>query len=113
MPDEEFWQGAFLYADYKYETKQISTIGENQVSYQEYIRTVITSDAAALGLPPSASYPFSETFIQHEHALVTVDDDYKVLVWDAYGGSQEFINLNEATSAMYMLCLSGSTPSVC
>lgn len=112
VPDEEFWQTAFLYVDQKYETKQISTIGENQVSYR-YIRTTITSDGAALGLPPSASYPFSETFIQHEHALVTVDDDCKVLVWDAYGGSQELMNQNEATSAMYMSCLSGSTPSVC
>jgi hypothetical protein len=108
--NEEMWQGTFLFLDLKLETRYIATIGENQVSYR-YIESVITSDGANLGLAPSVTYPFSQTFIQHKHALVTLDDDCKILTWDQYGDNQEQRDVDEVAAAM--LCIIGLGPVGC
>ena len=43
---------------------------------------------------------FSATFKQYEHALVTVDDDWRILKWDLYGDNVEQSDVDDAINAM-------------
>merc|ERR550539_721221 len=61
------------------------------------------SDGTEFGLEPSNTYPFNATFNQYEHAIVTVDDDCKVVRWDQYGDNKEQRDVDDATNAMIAL----------
>lgn len=70
----EFWEGAFTLLDIELDIDHIHRIGLNQISlrYVEKV-TLITG----------------EIFFQHEHALVTVDNECKMLLWDQFGDNKE------------------------
>ena len=51
---------------------------------------------------PSTEYPFSQTFVQHEHALVTVDGDCKIALWDQYGDDMEQAVVENASVDLFM-----------
>ena len=51
---------------------------------------------------PSIEYPFSQTFVQHEHALVTVDGDCKIALWDQYGDDMEQAVVENASVDLFM-----------
>ena len=60
---------------------------------------------------PSDEYPFGQTFVQHEHALVTVDGNCKIALWDQYGDDMEQAVVETATADLfkeYILSLAGS-----
>jgi hypothetical protein len=69
-----FWSGAFYLMDFKLEYDQILRIGPNQISVR-YIETLTVPDGVQ--------------FLQHEHALVTVNSDCKITLWDQYGDNVE------------------------
>lgn len=74
-----------------------------QVSLR-YVETVIFTDGANLGLPPAPSsslpFPFGQTFLQHEHALVTVNKQCQMVEWDQYGDNAEQEAIGLAVGAL-------------
>lgn len=84
----EFWTGAFSVVDLSFDIKFTSNPSKNLASVR-YVELVVTDDGTNFGLPPSSEYPFDVTMLQHEHALVTVDDDCKILEWNQYGDDRE------------------------
>ncbi len=69
-----FWFGTFYMIDFDLEFDHIEPVGDNQVSLR-YIETVTFRDG--------------DSFKQHEHALVTVDENCKMTLWDQYGDNKE------------------------
>ena len=69
-----FWDGAFYLLDFKLEYDQILRIGPNQISLR-YVETLTLPDGVK--------------FFQHEHALVTLNSDCKITLWDQYGDNLE------------------------
>lgn len=94
-----FWTGAFVILDFILDINHVAHVGPNQVSIR-YVEIVTTTNGSNLFLDESAVYPFSQTFDQHEWALVTVDDDCKMIMWDQYGDNQEQIAVEEAADAV-------------
>ncbi len=52
-----------------------------------------------------------QTFYQHEHALIEVDDGYKLVKWDQYGDNPEQTDVVEANGAL--ACAIGAGPCPC
>lgn len=71
-----------------------------------YIETVTTTDGLSLGIPATFVYPFNVTILQHEHALVDVDDDCNFVLWDQYGDDQEQTDV-EVVVADLLSCVGG------
>jgi hypothetical protein len=69
-----FWLMTFYLVDFHLEFDHVALVGDNQVSLR-YIETVTFRDGGA--------------FKQHEHALVTVDDNCRITLWDQYGDNKE------------------------
>ncbi len=104
-----FWKGAFslLTLDFTYD--HLMNAGPNMASirYREIIKF---TNGTNLGLPASSEYPWSYEAIQHEHALVTVDDKCKIKTWDQYGDNEEQ-DLDDVVGAiMAQLCLKQIAP---
>lgn len=100
----EFWEFAFLLVDLDLDYDFQMNVGPNQASIR-YIETVTVTDGSSLGLPPSSEYPFSAQIIQHEWALVTVNDECEMTLWDQYGDNQEQSDVDDAVGIV--LCLAG------
>ena len=66
---------------------------------------IITTDKVSLGAfgntPSSSEYPYSQTFYQHEHALVTVNDDCRIILWDQYGDNKEQTDVSNAIDEIF------------
>lgn len=103
-----FWTAAFSFVDLHLDYDHQLNVGPNQASIR-YIETVTMTDGSAFGLPPSTEYPFGQVYWQHEHALVTVDDECKMILWDQYGDNEEQRVVDEATNAI--LCAIGMMPA--
>ena len=56
-----------------------------------YIETVTLTDGTNFGISdePLTEYPYNYTYSQLEHALVTVTDDCKIVLWDQVGDDKE------------------------
>ena len=105
VADPEFWEGAFTVLDFVFDIRVASNPNPNQASVR-YIENVTTSDGLNLGQPSaSTEYPFSVTLSQHEHAIVEVDDDCKIRVWDQYGDDQEQVAVDVAVADL--ICATG------
>lgn len=105
----EYWEGAFflvdLGLDFNYEAEDANA-ATRQVSLR-YLESVITLSGSPFGLPDS-DYPFGQTFFQHEHALVTVNEDCKMIEWDQYGDNEEQEAVGTAVNAILGMLGSGS-----
>jgi len=93
-----FWFGAFrlltfeLDIDHVYKittTETTSTIGIR------YIEKVTTTNGTSLFLEPSYTAPFNQTLYQHEHAIVTVDENCKMILWDQTGDNKEQTDVDD------------------
>eukprot|EP00586_Coscinodiscus_wailesii_P011106 CAMPEP_0172492954 /NCGR_PEP_ID=MMETSP1066-20121228/24251_1 /TAXON_ID=671091 /ORGANISM="Coscinodiscus wailesii, Strain CCMP2513" /LENGTH=227 /DNA_ID=CAMNT_0013262857 /DNA_START=75 /DNA_END=758 /DNA_ORIENTATION=- len=73
-------------------------VGPNMASIR-YIEGVQFNDGTSFGLPASDFYPFNSSYVQHEHALVTVDNDCKMTKWDQYGDNTEQNEVDDASAA--------------
>ena len=69
-----YWTQAFLLVKLSLTFDHQLNIGPNMASIR-YIEGVEFTDGLNLGLPASDDYPFGAYYEQHEHALVTVDND--------------------------------------
>lgn len=74
------------------------------VRYREIIKF---TDGSNFGLPASSEYPWSYVRVQHEHALVTVDDECKIKTWDQYGDNKEQDLDDPVGKILAQLCLKG------
>lgn len=99
VTSEDFWGVTFLILDLSFEIKFSNSPGPNQALVR-YIETVIVSDGHDFGLAVSTDYPFGYTFLQHEDALVTVDNDCKLVKWDQYGDNKEQTDVDDAVAAL-------------
>lgn len=104
--DGQFWTGAFALLSFRLNFSDARNLGPN-LAHLRYVETVTFTDGANLGLMPSMTYPFGQTYVQHEDAFVTTDDDCMMVKWDQYGDNaeQEAVtrNVND------ILCLLGVT----
>ena len=103
-----FWAGTFSFIEIGMEINHKMNFGTNQASLR-YVETVTVTDGSSLGLPPSNDYPFGQIFVQHEHALVTVDNECRMILWDQYGNNKEQAAVSSATDAI--LCIIGFLPA--
>ncbi len=87
----EFWEGAFALVDFTLDFDHIRWVGVNEISLR-YIEGVTT-----LGIPGVID---SKEFVQHEHALVTVDNDCKMIVWDQFGDNKEQTDVDDAVDEL-------------
>jgi len=105
-----FWSFAFSLLTLSFTYDYTANIGPNRASIR-YVEDVSFTDGSNFGLPASAEYPWSSKFLQYEHALVTVDDDCKMILWDQYGDNEEQDAVNLASSAVLQeLCTVGIIP---
>lgn len=102
-----YWSGAFTLVDLSLDVNHVMNVGPNQASIR-YVEKVVFTNGTEFGLPPSNEYPFGSTFFQYEHALVTVDKDCKMVLWDQYGDNKEQLDVD--LTALVMLCALGIYP---
>ncbi|ROS00156.1 hypothetical protein EDC56_2792 [Sinobacterium caligoides] len=81
MSGPEYWRGAFAVADFDLDVNHVRRAGLKAVSLR-YVETV--------------SLVTGQRFQQHEHALVTVDKDCKIIEWDQYGDNKEQLAVDQA-----------------
>lgn len=94
----------FNSVDFTFDVRFTSNPCKNRATVR-YVQTVVVDDGSSYGLPPSDEYPFGATFYQHEHVIIDVDDDCKLLVWDQYGDDQEQTDVDVAVGDL--LCAVG------
>ncbi len=95
----EYFEFLFQLGSLSFSFDHQVNVGPNMASIR-YVKGVQFTDGTAFGLPASDEYPFNTSYVQHEHALVTVDDDCKVLLWDQYGDNAEQDAVNENIDAL-------------
>ena len=106
--DGSYWSTAFALLDIYLDYNHKINIGPNQASIR-YKETVVMTNGTSLGLPEAKTeHPYNATFYQYEHALVTVDDDCKMDLWDQYGDNEEQKAVDSA--AFTILCDFGFLP---
>ena len=85
-----FWSGAFALLDISLEYDHminLATPNQASIRYKEIVK--MTTGAEFGVEQPCTISPWGDTYIQHEHALVTVNDDCKMVTWDQYGDNEE------------------------
>jgi len=101
------WTGSFVTLDFVLDVNHVAEIGPNQISIR-YEEIVTTASGYPLILDsPSTEYPFSQTFVQHEHALVTVEGDCKISLWDQYGDDMEQVDVETAAADLFKAYIFG------
>ncbi|NVJ61868.1 MAG: hypothetical protein HWE27_15870 [Gammaproteobacteria bacterium] len=89
-----FWEGAFQILDLSLHINHAARIDRDTVSlrYVEYVE---------VGIPEfGIMFP---TIVQHEHALITMDKDCKILKWDQYGDNKEQTDVDDAVAALLQI----------
>ncbi len=84
VPGAVFWFGAFLFADFAFDIDHVALVDVDQVSIR-YIETVNLA---------------GQEYVQHEHALVTVDDNCRMVLWDQYGDDAEQAEVDDAIAEL-------------
>lgn len=74
VPGPFFWIGTFWAIDFDLDIDHIELVGENEVSLR-YVETVTFRDG--------------EEFKQHEHALIKLNGNCRMTLWDQYGDNAE------------------------
>ena len=80
-----YWKLAFFFSDFSVDINHLSRIGRKQVSIR-YIETLDFVNGIEVN--------------QHEHALVTLDRDCKIQLWDQYGDNGEQQAVADAIQAI-------------
>lgn len=105
-----FWEEAFtLYSNISFTFDHLMNVGPNMASIR-YIEFLKFTNGTTLGLPASSEFPWSYETMQHEHALVTVDDECKIKTWDQYGDNEQQINEGAIAAIMAELCAKQMAP---
>lgn len=106
----DYWGGAFSQVDFGFSYDHRMNIGPNRAILR-YIEEVEFTDGSNYGFPPSTEFPWSYSFVQHEDALVSVDDDCRITSWDQYGDDVEQNHHYDASGVVFgILCSAGIYP---
>lgn len=97
----DLWSVVFLAFDFSFDFKFFNNPNVNEASVR-YVQTITTTDGEPYGLE---GYPFGQTLLQHEHVIVTVDNDCKLVNWDQYGDNKEQTDEGEVLNDL--LCAIG------
>lgn len=84
-PGAAFWWAAFLFADFVLDIDHVALVDQDQVSLR-YVETVTLN---------------GQDYVQHEHALVTVDEDCRMVLWDQYGDDAEQAAVEDAMEELW------------
>jgi hypothetical protein len=108
-----FWTGAFTLVTFDLNidfTSQDKRKDQQQVSIR-YVESVVTTNGVNLGFPrPLSTFPFNQTFIQHEHAVVTVGCKCQMVEWDQYGDTAEQKAVTQVVDALVAVLGEGGGP---
>jgi len=99
-PIDIYWSMAMKFSTFTLDYDYTKNIGRNKASVR-YVETVQMSDGTEFEMTPRNEYPFNQTIIQYEHALVTVDDSCKMTRWDQYGDNLEQSEVDDAMDAFF------------
>merc|ERR1719384_401187 len=99
FPFDIYWSMAMKFSTFDITYDHAINYDVNRASIR-YVERVRMSDGSDFELAPSNTYPFNHSIIQHEHALVSVDNKCKIKRWDQYGDDKE---QDEVTDAMDLL----------
>eukprot|EP00545_Synedropsis_sp_CCMP1620_P008226 CAMPEP_0119021644 /NCGR_PEP_ID=MMETSP1176-20130426/26412_1 /TAXON_ID=265551 /ORGANISM="Synedropsis recta cf, Strain CCMP1620" /LENGTH=205 /DNA_ID=CAMNT_0006976301 /DNA_START=108 /DNA_END=725 /DNA_ORIENTATION=- len=103
ITDPTFWEGAFtFFPRFEFDIKFARNAGKNMASVR-YIETVTSTYGTNLGLPASSVSPFGQVVVQHEHALVTVNNNCNIIKWDQYGDNKEQTDVDNITSGIFCI----------
>lgn len=95
-----YWVGAFWFVDLQLDYNHEATlVAPNMVSLR-YVEVVNLTTGVEFGFEACHEYPWGQSYLQHEHAIVTVNDDCQMILWDQYGDNQEQANVDDAVDAM-------------
>lgn len=98
----EFWAGAFQILDLTLDVNHAVQVGPDLVSVR-YVETVEVGGMKDFGF-------VYKTILQREHALVTVDGDCKMSLWDQYGDNKEQSDVDVAV-AEFIEIISNPAPA--
>lgn len=112
--DAAFADGVFQVVHIALDINHFEKVDKNHLSIR-YVETVDFTPSAVLppGFPPDAipgfPTPQDTTFYQYEHALVTVDDEGRMVAWDQYGDNaeQQEVDAYAATMQAFFAILQG------
>ena len=91
------WQGIFALADISLVTwNETNVVDQPNVASFHYNETTVMTDGQVFGLGPSTEYPFSQTYLQTEHAFVTVDGECQIILWNQTGIDEEQVIVDNA-----------------
>lgn len=76
----DYWEGAFMFVDLSLEINHSAVLDDSVVSLR-YVETIAFTDG--------------DSFLQYEHAIVTIDDECRILIWDQYGDNREQLAIEE------------------
>jgi hypothetical protein len=82
------WEDLFKLVDIDMTFDRQFLLNPTTVSLR-YEKKIKTTDGSDFGARPSTRYPFSRTLTQHEHALVTVNDNCTITQWSQTGDNAE------------------------
>ena len=98
----EFWAGAFAILDLTLDVNHAVQVGPDLVEVR-YVETVEVGGLKDFGF-------VYKTIYQHEHALVTVNGDCKMTLWDQYGDNKEQSDVDVAV-AEFIEIISNPAPA--
>lgn len=90
-PLTSYWTQSLKFAKHSFRSDSMyrdENVGTNMAEVR-FVDQIRTSDGTEFRLKSSNVYPFNATFFQHQHTLVTVDDNCKMIKWDQYGDNVE------------------------
>jgi hypothetical protein len=118
IDEPEWWTRAFFVIDIGIVSNHQSHFDTNRVSLR-YIEPVKTLDMSSYTIPGLGKGPEQVEILQHEHALVTVNADCKMIEWDQYGDNTEQEQVGVAVNAtlpylpLYLACVQGPNAESC
>ena len=118
IDEPEWWTRAFFVIDIGIVSNHQSHFDTNRVSLR-YIEPVKTLDMSSYTIPGLGKGPEQVEILQHEHALVTVNADCKMIEWDQYGDNTEQEQVGVAVNAtlpylpLYLACVQGPNAELC
>jgi len=94
-----FWKMGLKFSTFKLTYDHMMFLGRNMVSVR-YIEDVRMSDGTDFNLTARNTWPWNQTILQYEHAIVKVDNECRIMWWDQYGDNKEQTDVTDAVDEM-------------
>merc|ERR1719384_2283244 len=94
-----FWKMGVKFSTFILDYEITEEMG-NYTARFKYVETVIMSDGTEFEKKPSNVYPFNQTFLQHEDAIVQLNPLCRIKWWNQTGIDSEQEAVDDAVDAM-------------